>query len=202
MEHAVAWSILLISVVALNIAFLCYCMYHFRNKLVSVKYFVLDMLSCGKTKNMEKSRRATQKRNSTHKNPLKYRATLVKEQVFQNPVHLREDIGEAMHENPLQSMKREKALVDAVWEKKVVEMRTMRAKSNADRRKKIRRIASFKLQAKRRKQQRNQEEVGEETGKWLKAVDPESGKEFYYNDKTREAVWELPEGYKDNLEDV
>ena len=89
-----------------------------------------------------------------------------------------------------------------MWEKKVVEMRTMRAKSNADRRKKIRRITSFKLQAKRRKQQRNQEEVGEETGKWLKAVDPESGKEFYYNDKTREAVWELPEGYKDNLEDV
>ena len=80
----------------------------------------------------------------------------------------------------------------------------MRARSNADRREKIRRIASFKLQAKR-KQQHSEEESGEQSGKalkWLKAVDPESGKEFYYNDETREAVWELPDGCKESEEGV
>jgi hypothetical protein len=202
-EQEVACSILLVCVVALNAGFLCFCLYQFRNKLVSIKLFVLDVMSCGKTKMVDRMRRNTQRRNSVHLNPLAFRATLVRKQTFDNPLHGSKRIGKGMVENPLRR-KRQAAAKELEWQAKVVEMRTVRARSNADRREKIRRIASFKLQAKR-KQQHSEEESGEQSGKalkWLKAVDPESGKEFYYNDETREAVWELPDGCKESQEDV
>ena len=195
-KYAVACSVLLVSVVGLNVAFLCYCMYHFRNKLVSVKYFVVDVLSCGKKHMLEKSRRATQKRNSTHRNPLRYRATLVKKQTFENPLYLREGVEEASYQNPLRLKKRlEKEAVDAEWQQKVVEMRSMRAKSNADRRNKIKKIASFKLQQKKREEELVGVGGEDVESLWVKAVDPESGKEFYYNIETNEAVWEHPDAF-------
>ena len=85
---------------------------------------------------------------------MRYRATLVKKQTFENPLYLREGAEEASYQNPLRLKKRlEKEAVDAEWQQKVVEMRSMRAKSNADRRNKIKKIASFKLQQKKREEE-------------------------------------------------
>ena len=83
-------------------------------------------------------------------------------------------------------------------------MRTLRAQSKAERLMKIRRIASFKLQAQKKQQCSYEEGSSNQTRKdtkWLKALDQESGKEFYYNEETREAAWELPDGCKESQEE-
>ena len=94
----------------------------------------------------------------------------------------------------------EKEAVDAEWQQKVVEMRSMRAKSNADRRNKIKKIASFKLQQKKREEEVNGAGGEELKSLWVKAVDPESGKEFYYNIETNEAVWEHPDAFGEGVD--
>ena len=35
---------------------------------------------------------------------------------------------------------------------------------------------------------------------WVKAVDPASGKEFYYNIETNEAVWEHPDDFGESVD--
>ena len=108
-------------------------------------------------------------------------------------VHVPIPIGQA------QRIPAAKAAVDAEWQQKVVEMRSMRAKSNANRRDKIKKIASFKLQQKKR--EKEVDRVGGEELKslWVKAVDPESGKEFYYNIETNEAVWDHPDASREGV---
>ena len=83
-------------------------------------------------------------------------------------------------------------------------MRTLRAQSKAERLMKIRRIASYKIQAQRKQQCSYEEGRSNRTRKdtkWLKALDQESGKEFYCNEETREAAWELPDGCKESQEE-
>ena len=212
-------SMLLVVVVSLNIAFLCYCLYHFRSKIGSAIYFVVDLVNCGKTKmvanrrkqsqrqNSRVKRKLAERQNSAHMNPLVYRATLVKEQVFENPVHLSNGLDQSMLENPLRWKKQQKkAAADAEWEKKVVEMRMIRSKSNANRRDRIKKAASFKLEAKRKKKKQKHPHVGSITNekgnasKWTKALDPVSGNDYYCNIETGETVWERPSGFKERLD--
>ena len=266
-EEEVTCSILLVCVVALNTGFLCFCLYQFRSKLVSIMAFTVDVRSCGKTKMVAQHRRNTQRRNSwntrhqnsRHLNPLVYNAFFVQKQVFENPMLAIGGLGDVVAENPdpefrkkrvggkfvelasstveisaaglsewegkvvemrrmraqsrenrsmkirrLTSFKKQPEGRSLEWRAKMVEMRSFRAQSRSERLKKIRRIASFKIQA-QRKQQRSYEEgssnqTRKET-KWLKALDQESGKEFYYNEETREAAWELPDGCKESQEE-
>ena len=157
--------------------------------------------------NSRVKRKLAERQNSAHMNPLVYRATLVKEQVFENPVHLSNGLDQSMLENPLRWKKQQKkAAADAEWEKKVVEMRMIRSKSNANRRDRIKKAASFKLEAKRKKKKQKHPHVGSITNekgnasKWTKALDPVSGNNYYCNIETGETVWERPSGFKESLD--
>eukprot|EP00505_MAST-04D_sp_SCG-Rhode-Island_P006196 Stramenopile-MAST_4_protein_6196 len=136
-EHAIGCAVLLIAIMAMNTVFFFYCLYHFKAKLISAKYFIIDLLRYFKTGVVEKQRRATgRKKNSVHRNPLVYRRTLVATVDTVNPFHDKDNHTEERARNLKEAQR--KVLIRT----KSLQLRQLRSKSTEQRSQRLKRFAT------------------------------------------------------------
>jgi hypothetical protein len=189
----------LLVVFSVNLLFFLYCIYLMRGYIKAS----VEAVFCYPCRKFRTARGVgeVQKKKSVHLNPLVYRTTLVKDQVFENPlkVALEGSGGRDLIENPLRRYPRSRSMEE---EDKIIELRRIRAASSADRRRKIEKLTSLKKQkmlkllkeGKSGKAGKDGMEVAGMEGppNWIKAVDPETGKFYYYDEASGKAVWEQP----------